>query len=146
MTSLQNRKGTFFVSDYRSYRTCQHVMTTGRLCQCPAIKSTSFCVNHTGDRQRRRNLDCARQLKRARSADSALDELNAEIFESLQLPALEEVADIPVVLSNTLHLIGGGHISVRAAEAIVSACRIAGITLRSLEKEAGKGGIQRVEP
>jgi hypothetical protein len=127
-------------------------MTTARLCQCPAIKSTRFCVNHSDDLQRRRNLAKARQLKRARDgADRPLDALNAEIFESLELPALEEAADIAVVLSNTTRLLGGGHISTRKAEAIITACRIAGVNLRALGSQGGadaslKGGIRTVKP
>ena len=144
MTSLQSQgRGCFFVSEYRTYTTCRHIITTGCFCQCPAIKGTRFCVNHTEDHQRRRNLAKARQLKRARQgADRPLDALNAEIFDSLQLPAFEEAADIVVVLGNTTRLLGGGHISARKAEAIIAACRIAGVNLRGQVK----GGIREVKP
>ena len=106
-------------------------MSSGHLCQCPAIKGTKVCCNHTEHRKRRHHLERVRRLKQARSGRDPLADLNAELFDSLQLPVFEDAADIAVVLSNTTHLLGGGHISARKAEAIISACRIAGVNLRN---------------
>lgn len=124
------------MSDYQGYPTCQHVMTNGRYCQCPAIKNTRLCVNHSEDHARRRTLALAAARRKAQQAlggedrHDSRDALNVQLFQALQLPALEDTADIAVVLTNILRLLGAGHIPARHAEAIISACRVAGVNLR----------------
>lgn len=120
--------------DYQSYPSCQHIMPSGRLCQCPAKKGLPLCINHSRDRQRVRNLAKAREVKNytnpKRPDFRPEEDLNAEIFESLHFPALEDTAAVNIVIGNAIRLLGGKHLSVRAFEAIVNACRIAEINLR----------------
>ena len=114
--------------------TCQHIMPSGRLCECPQILGTRLCINHSRDHQRLRNLAKAREIKLqgdpSRPGCRPEDDLNAAIFDSLQFPALEDTAAISITLSNAARLLGGHHISVRAAECITNMCRIAEINLR----------------
>ncbi|MEO5936733.1 MAG: hypothetical protein ABIP81_05930 [Terriglobales bacterium] len=118
----------------KPYPTCQHIMPSGRLCQCPQIAGIRLCVNHSRDHQRLRNLAKAREVKNyanpKRPDFRPMDDLNAEIFDSLKFPALEDPAAIAITLTNAGRLLGGRHISVREAECLGNLCRIAEINLR----------------
>ena len=119
---------------YKSYPTCEHIMPSGRLCQCPQKDGTRLCINHSRDHQRLRNLTKAREIKLqtdpGRPGCRPEADLNAAIFDSLQFPALEDTAAISITISNAIRLLGGNHISARAYEGIINGCRIAEINLR----------------
>jgi len=116
------------------YPTCTHIMPSGRLCQCPAKDRTPLCINHARDRQRLRNLQRARQFKDKynpkRPDFRPMDDINAQVFESMHFPPLEDRESVSITLSNAIRLLGAGHITARAYEGIVNACRIAEINLR----------------
>lgn len=116
------------------YPTCTHIMPSGRLCQCPAKDRTPLCINHARDRQRLRNLQRARQFKDKygpkRPDYRPQEDINAQVFESMHFPPLEDREAIAITLTNAIRLLGGGHITPRAYEGIVNACRIAEINLR----------------
>ncbi len=118
----------------KPYPTCQHIMPAGRLCQCPALAGIRLCINHSRDHQRLRNLVKAREVKNYSNPKHPeyrpMDDLNAEIFDSLKFPALEDTAAIAITLTNAGRLLGGRHISVREAECLGNLCRIAEINLR----------------
>src|SRR5260221_13580998 len=95
------------MSDYKSYPTCQHIMPSGRVCQCPQIEGTRLCINHSRDHQRVRNLTKARDIKDQSNPKRAdyrpLDDLNAAIFDSLKFPVLEDSAAIAITVGRVAH-------------------------------------------
>ena len=116
------------------YPECDHILTNGRICGSPAIKGSNFCYYHTRDRQRLRNLQQARQVKLSRFHDPGHeDALNAEVLESLHLPALDDGASIQVALTGVLRAIAAHHIRPRSAAQLLYGLQIAVSNLRHVD-------------
>ena len=125
------------------FRTCQFVKTGGSLCQSPALTANDFCYHHQRDRLRQRNLQQARKLKAASSLPATMDDVNARILESLQIPAFDDAASIQVALSIVVQALVSNHISLRRAGLILYALHTAAANLKSVraELQAAKGMV-----
>jgi hypothetical protein len=102
-------------SPVTQYRTCRHVLTTGRLCGGAALKDNIFCLHHQRDRQRKANLRAGLAAKfRAGEED-----LNAEIVASLDLPAPDDPEAALVCLANTFLALAAGAIPEKRAALMI---------------------------
>jgi hypothetical protein len=114
-----NKNDGVTMSEPNPVTTCKQIMASGRYCECPALRDAQFCYYHQRDRQRRANLRTARRVKNfsdpQRDSYRPLDALNSEIFESLDLPALDDPAAIQVCFTNIMRAVYADHISLKKA-------------------------------
>ena len=110
------------------YKTCNYVRTNGTVCQSPSLKGSHFCYR---DHQRLDNLRQPRTDKHTTKVPGR-DDMDAEIFESLAIPVLEDAAAIQVATSNVLRALGAGHIRPRRAALMLYALQIAAMNLKNV--------------
>ena len=82
------------------YETCCHIKEDGTYCGSPALQTRKYCYHHFTHRGRR--------LRRARA-------LRDNIPYRLELPPLEDLAAVQVVLSEIVQALGSGQLDPRAA-------------------------------
>lgn len=111
--------------------TCNHVRTNGTVCGSVALRGGRYCYFHLRDRQRLDNLRQARIVKLSTKAPGR-DDMDAEILESLQLPALEDANAIQVALTSVLRAFAANHIRPRRAGILVYGLAIAAQNLPRL--------------
>jgi hypothetical protein len=97
------------------YATCKHVLASGRLCGCPAMKDHIFCYNHQRNRQRRANLRAALGQK-FRNGE---EDFNAEVIASLDLPTPDDPDAIIVCLAQTFLALSAGAIPEKRAALMI---------------------------
>ncbi len=82
------------------YSTCRHVNADGTYCGCPALQARQYCYHHLTHR--------ARRLRRALA-------LSRNEPCPLVLPPLEDLASVPVALSEILQALAAGQLDQRSA-------------------------------
>lgn len=82
------------------YSTCRHVKPDGTYCGCPALQGRQYCFHHLTHRARR----LRRALALSRNEPCPLD-----------LPPLEDLASVPVALSEILQALAAGQLDQRSA-------------------------------
>jgi hypothetical protein len=107
------------------YPLCWHVHANGALCQSPALKRQRYCYFHLRERQRREVLFQARQ-----AASHTLKD--ADVFDTLDLPMLEDANAIQVAASTMFHALGTRQIRPRRAALMLYALQIAHANLRGV--------------
>lgn len=117
-----------------AYKTCSFVKTDGTLCQCPALTGQDFCYHHNRARLRQRNLRQARALKR--DVPATMDDVNARILESLQIPCFDDAASIQTALSILVQAVIANHISLRRAGLVLYALHTAAANLKAVRGDA----------
>jgi hypothetical protein len=121
------------MSQPQSVRTCQQVLTNGHLCKCPALRTASLCYYHHRDLQRRRIIEKAREVQRSydkHRESRTEEEFNAEVVESLDLPALDDRASIQVACTNVMRAVYCNHITAAKARIMMRAITEANLCLR----------------
>ena len=111
-----------------SYPTCSFILTRGTLCESPALKDNDFCYFHHRDRQRKENLQQARELKcsdQFYKYPMQQELLNPEIIESLDIPSLDDGPSIQVAVTNIVRAVLSGHVSDKRAGLALFGCQIA---------------------
>lgn len=118
------------------YPTCKHIMPSGRFCKAPREHNKPCCIHHNRERQRQRNLVKAREIKnlsdskRPEADYRPLDDLNAAIWESLNIPTLDDNEAITIAASNVLRAVGSYHIDPHRAKVMAHLIHIAELNLR----------------
>ena len=107
------------------YPLCWHVHANGTLCQSPALKREHYCYFHLRERQRREVLFQARQ-----PASAAIKE--SDVFDTLDLPMLEDANAIQVAASTVFHALGTRQIRSRRAALMLYALQIAHANLHGV--------------
>lgn len=107
------------------YPLCWHVHANGALCQSPALKDEDYCYFHLRERQRREVLFQARQA----ASNTVKD---ADVFDTLDLPMLEDANAIQVAASTLFHALGTRQIRPRRAALMLYALQIAHANLRGV--------------
>jgi hypothetical protein len=118
------------------YRTCAYVKTTGELCNAAALRESDLCYYHERDRQRLRNFHRSLQLCRfagdpasggftPAAYQAQLNQASATLFQSLELPLLDDRAAIQVTLSNIVRALATRQIDRRYAALMLYAIQIA---------------------
>ncbi len=110
------------------YPLCWHVHANGTLCQSPQLKRERYCYFHLRDRQRRDVLMQARQ-----DADGKLQD--TDVFDTLDLPLLEDANAIQVAASTVFHALGTHQIRPRRAALMLYALQIAHSNLPGVRLE-----------
>jgi hypothetical protein len=122
-----------------TYKTCTFIKTDGSVCQCPALTGQDFCYHHNRARLRQRNLQQARELKKSAGVPATLDDVNARILESLQVPCFDDAASIQNALSIVVQAVISNHISLRRAGLVLYALHTAASNLKAVRYEAAAG-------
>ena len=115
-------------------RKCAHVKTNGAICAAPALRENQLCYYHHRDSLRQVVFQQARQLKLSKDfADYPLqqEQLNPEILEALELPALDDPAAIQVALTSVYRAILSGHIDTKRAGLVLYALQIAASNIQN---------------
>jgi hypothetical protein len=111
-------------------------MPSGRLCQAPAVANRACCIHHSRERQRQRNFAKAREVKdlsnpkRPEADYRPIDDLNAAIWESLNIPTLDDSAAITIAATNVLRALGSHHLDPQRGKVMANLIHIAEINLR----------------
>jgi hypothetical protein len=110
------------------YPLCWHVHANGALCQSPQLKGQRYCYFHLRDRQRRDVLMQARQSATGKLQDT-------DVFDTLDLPMLEDANAIQVAASTVFHALGTRQIRPRRAALMLYALQIAHANLPGVHLE-----------
>ncbi len=115
-------------------RICRHVKADGTFCRSAALRREHFCYFHLRDRQRREVLLRARQAAAAKVQDT-------DVFDTLDLPVLEDANAIQVAASTVFHALGMRLIRPRRASLMLYALQIAHANLRGVSLKHYPGDL-----
>jgi hypothetical protein len=97
--------------DGAPYPTCRQVSASGHLCGSPALRGKIFCYHHQRDRQRKENIRRGLGMK----FQNGLADFDAEVLNSLDLPAPDDPVAAGVCLSNMFLALAAGIIPTKRA-------------------------------
>jgi hypothetical protein len=112
-------------------RLCRHVKPNGTFCGSAALKREYFCYFHLRDRQRR-------EVMRRASQASVND---ADVFDTLDLPVLEDANAVQVATSAVFHALGARQIRPRRAALMLYALQIAHANLPGVKLQHWPGDL-----
>lgn len=115
-------------------RICRHVKADGTFCQAAALRREYFCFFHLRDRQRRDVLLRARQADATKLQDT-------DVFDTLDLPILEDANAIQVAASTVFHALGMRLIRPRRAALMLYALQIAHANLPGVKLQHWPGDL-----
>ena len=110
----------------RSVKECRHIRANGLRCRGLAIKNTRYCYNHARAYQRKRVHQTCLSIMRSEYSGNPksipnsvkYDDRSVNLFDSLDLPILEDASSLQIVYNALIHATLTQQISERRAATV----------------------------
>jgi|GEM_PF-6793362 len=110
----------------RSVKECRHIRANGLRCRGLAIKNTRYCYNHARAYQRKRVHQTCLSIMRSEYSGNPksipnsvkYDDRSVNLFDSLDLPILEDASSLQIVYNALIHATLTQQISERRAACV----------------------------